>query len=241
MNNPKTSKPDKKTSYKEQRQLQAKKEARSRKLTWITLAVVAVFIVGAITVLAQSKSKPLEVAYDQLPVLGEKTAPVKIVELGDFKCPTCQWFSQTIEPQLKKDFIDKGTASLYFMNFTIIGEDSKTAALAGQAVFHQSNDEYWKYYDALYKNQGDEKVAWATPQFLTDVARKAGLKIDYDKLQNDIVSKTYQKELDEQNAFADRNRFNGTPTLLINGRIYTKALDYATLKAEIEKAAQEAK
>ncbi|UUZ86073.1 DsbA family protein [Paenibacillus sp. P26] len=205
------------------------------------MAVVAVFIVGAITVLAQSKSKPLEVAYDQLPVLGEKTAPVKIVELGDFKCPTCQWFSQTIEPQLKKDFIDKGTASLYFMNFTIIGEDSKTAALAGQAVFHQSNDEYWKYYDALYKNQGDEKVAWATPQFLTDVARKAGLKIDYDKLQNDIVSKTYQKELDEQNAFADRNRFNGTPTLLINGRIYTKALDYATLKAEIEKAAQEAK
>ncbi|UUZ95574.1 DsbA family protein [Paenibacillus sp. P25] len=240
MNNPKTSKPDKKTSYKERR-LQAKKEARSRKLTWITLAVVAVFIVGAITVLAQSKSKPLEVAYDQLPVLGEKTAPVKIVELGDFKCPTCQWFSQTIEPRLKKDFIDKGTASLYFMNFTIIGEDSKTAALAGQAVFHQSNDEYWKYYDALYKNQGDEKVAWATPQFLTDVARKAGLKIDYDKLQNDIVSKTYQKELDEQNAFADRNRFNGTPTLLINGRIYTKALDYATLKAEIEKAAQEAK
>jgi protein-disulfide isomerase len=225
----------KKPNYKEQRKLDRQKEqAGTKRLMWIT-AVVVVAIIAAV-IIFQPKASPADIAYDNLPTLGDKNAPVKIVELGDYKCPSCQYFSQEIEPKLKADFIDKGIASLHFMNFTFIGPDSVTAALAAQSVFHQNNDAYWKYYDAIYKNQPNEKLPWATPQYLTDLARKAALPIDFDKLQQDISSKTYQKEIDEHNAFAKKNQVTSTPTLFINGKKFEDSMDYTKLKAAIEKA-----
>lgn len=225
----------KKLSYKEQRKLQKQKErAGMRRLLWITAAAVVAVI--AMVIIFQPKAAPAEIAYDHLPVLGDKNAPVKIVELGDYKCPSCQYFSQQIKPRLKADFIDKGIASLYFMNLTIIGPDSNTAALAAQSIFHHDNESYWKFYDAIYRNQQDEKVQWATPQFLTDLARKEALPIDYAKLQQDITSGTYQKEIDEHNAFARKYQVNSTPTLFINGKKFENANDYTKLKAAIEEA-----
>jgi protein-disulfide isomerase len=224
----------KKATRREQRIQQAKHQTRMKRLIWITAA--AVILIIAVIAIAQYKPKSVDIAYDKLPVLGNMNAPVKIVELGDYKCPTCQYFSQQVEPQLKKDFIDTGKASFYFMNYTIIGPDSNTAALAAQSVFHQNKDEFWKFYDVLYKNQGDEKIQWATPQFLTDLAKKEGIKVDYDKLLKDINDKAYQSEVDEQNAFATKNVVNSTPTLFINGKKYTGTLDYNAIKSAIEQA-----
>ncbi|OXM87241.1 DsbA family protein [Paenibacillus rigui] len=227
--------PSKKSNYKEQKKLQKQKEqAGMRRLMWITAAVI-VLVIAAVVVF-QPKSEPAAIPYETMPSLGDANAPVKIVELGDYKCPSCQFFSQQIEPKLKADFIDKGIASLHFMNFTIIGPDSTTAALAAQSIFHQNNEAYWKFYNAIYKNQPDEKLTWATPQYLVDLARKEALPIDFDKLQQDITSKTYQKEVDQHNAFANKNRVNSTPTLFINGKKFEDANDYAKLKAAIEKA-----
>ncbi|MCR8632647.1 MULTISPECIES: DsbA family protein [Paenibacillus] len=224
-----------KASYKEQRKLEAQKQQRTtRRLIWIT-GIFIVAIIAAV-IIFQPKAAPVEIAYDTMPSLGQANAPVKIVELGDYKCPSCQYFSQQFEPQIKKDYVDKGLASFHFMNFTIIGPDSNTAALAGQSVFHQNNDAYWKFYDALYKNQGDEKVQWATPQFLVDLAKKENLPIDYDKLMLDITSKKYQNEVDAHNAFARKNQVNSTPTLFINGKKFDNSMDYNAIKAAIDKA-----
>ncbi|PZE20864.1 DsbA family protein [Paenibacillus xerothermodurans] len=200
---------------------------------WSTVAFVAAVI--AALIIFSPKAAPTEMPYDKLPVLGNKNAPVKIVELGDYKCPTCQYFSQQVAPQLKKEYIDTGIASLHFMNLTILGPDSNTAALAGQAVYHQNNDAFWKYYDAVYKNQGDERTQWATPEFLTDLARREALPIDYDLLKQDILSKKYQSEVDEQNAFARQNQVTTTPTVFVNGK-KLDGFDYNSLKAAIEEA-----
>jgi protein-disulfide isomerase len=222
------------SNRKNLRTQQAKQQSQMRKLIWITVGCAALLIIILAAVLY--KPAPIQISYDKMPVLGDTKAPVQIVELGDFKCPSCQFFSQQIEPQLKKDFIDKGIASFYFMNFTIIGPDSNTAALAGQSIYHQNPEAFWKFYDAIYKNQQNEKIQWATADFLTELARKEGLSVDYDKLKQDIVSKTYQKEVDEQNAFANKNRFSSTPTILINGKPFDKVFDYNALKTAIENA-----
>lgn len=203
-------------------------------LIWATLPIVALIIV--IAIYAAPHGSAVKFEYEKLPVLGKTDAPVKIVEFGDYKCPTCKYFAQKIEPQIKKDFIDTGIAALYFMNFTFIGPDSNTAALAAQAVYHQNNDAFWTYYDALYKNQGDEKVQWATPQYLTSLAQKENVKVDTAKLQQDITAKTYQKEVDTHNAFAKDIRLNETPTIFINGKKFDKPYDYSALKRAIASA-----
>jgi protein-disulfide isomerase len=214
-----------------------KKQKRMKLIMWLTgICFIAVI---AVAIIFQPKAKPLDVPYDELPMLGSANAPVKIVEFGDYRCPACQVFSQNIFPQLKKDYIDTGKVSFYFMDDIIISpiEESVTAAIAARSVFHQNKDAFWDYYDALYKNQQSETVNWATPEFLTELAKQQGIKVDYDKLRQDIDNKTYEKEVTDHTSFA-QNKANArsTPTLLINGVKFEDVFDYEKIKAAIDNA-----
>jgi protein-disulfide isomerase len=235
---------DKGKRKKEQRlkrQLEQQKKSRSMRILVWSLAICFIALI-AVLIAFKPKTGVVDIAYEKLPLLGKTDAPVKIVEIGDFKCPTCAFFSQKIVPQFKKDYIDIGKVSLSYQNWTIIGPDSYTAALAGQSIYHQSNEAFWQFYDAVLKNQPDEKIQWATPEYLTEFAKQQGLKVDYNKLKQDIVKGTYKDEVDRHNQFAVKQRYTGTPTILINGRKLDDktALDYNNLKAEIDKALQEA-
>ncbi|QHT63978.1 DsbA family protein [Paenibacillus lycopersici] len=206
-----------------------------RKLIWGTAVVVVLGIIAA--VIFTPKSNPTDFDYASLPVLGKTDAPVKIVEFGDYKCPSCQYFSQQVKPQLEKEYIDTGKAAMYFMDFPFIGPDSTTAALAAHAVFHQSNDAFWKYYDLLYKNQPDEKTLWATTDYLVQLAKDNKLDVDYDKMKTDIDKQTYIKEIDKGESTAHKANVQSTPTLFINGKEYTGDFsNYGQLKEAVEKA-----
>ncbi|MBD2869043.1 thioredoxin domain-containing protein [Paenibacillus sp. IB182493] len=214
-----------------------KRQSRMKGLILLTgLAAVALLALAAAYA---PKPKPVEFAYGELPVLGEANAPVKIVEFGDFKCPACRYFSEQIKPRLRRDYIDQGKAALYFMNHTIIGPDSFAAAMAGQSIYRQSNEAFWQFYDAIYRNQGAETVRWATEDFLVDLAKSEGLPVDYDKLRQDIASEAYAEEVNAHNEKAEAI-VTGTPTLFINGVKFTDFSDYEALKKAIDKAAVKA-
>ncbi|MCC3372821.1 thioredoxin domain-containing protein [Cohnella sp. REN36] len=232
-----------KTEERIKKQAAAQRKQKQTRI-WVWSTVVAFIALIVLVVIFKPEAKPVSFEYDRLPTQGNTEAKVKIVEFGDYKCTTCQFFAQQIEPQLKKDFIDTGKASLSFMNFTIIAPDSYTAALAGQAVYHQNNDEFWKFYEAVYANQGDEKVPWATSDYLVQLAKDKGLKLDFDKMKQDIDNQTYKDEVDAQYKLAlNKLKLNGTPSVFINGKKLTddQALKYDNLKKEIEKALNEAK
>ncbi|WP_019122646.1 DsbA family protein [Brevibacillus massiliensis] len=225
----------KKAASKNTRSMPKEQQQKNMKrLVWITCACIAAII--AVIVITQPSSDPVPFAYEKLPRLGNADAPVKIVEFGDYKCPVCQLFNQQIKPQLMQDYIDKGLVSFYFMNDTFIGPDSYTAALAAQSVFHQSPEDFWKFFDAVYQNQGDENTEWATPEFLVELARKENLPIDYDKLKQDIQNETYGAEVDEHNAYAQKIGVTSTPTLFINGQKFENTFDYNALKTAIDQA-----
>jgi len=230
-------KSNQKSIVRQMKQEQERKQKRMQRIVWAVVGIVILAIV--ITVIAtRPSSSSANFTYEGLPVLGDPNAPVKIVEFGDYKCPSCQYFSQNIAPELKKEYIDTGKVALYFMNFTIIGPDSTTAALAAQSVYHQNNDSFWKYYDALYKKQGNERIQWATPEFLTELARTENIGVDIEKLKSDIANKTYQNEVDAHNRFAKSQGLHGTPTLFLNGvEMDDQApFDYKVLKTAIDKA-----
>jgi len=224
-----------KKERKELRQRQHAKQQKIKNLIWITAAcLVALFIV---LLIFKPKADPADFAYDQLPRLGSAEAPIKIVEFGDYKCPSCKYFSDNVKPQLVKDYVDTGKVAFYFMNFTIIDPDSTTAAYAGQAVYKQNNDAFWKYFDALFKNQGEEHVPWATSEFLTDLAKKENLPIDYDKMKKEIDEGTYADVVKNHYNIARQLKLTSTPSLFLNGKPVAEeaVFDYAKLKEVIEK------
>jgi protein-disulfide isomerase len=223
------------------RQLEQEKKRRNMRVLVWAFSVLFVALIAAL-IIFWPKPGPISFNYDKVPTLGSADAKVKIVEFGDFKCPVCAHFSQDIMSKIKTEYIDTGKASFSFENWTII-PGSTPAALAGLSIYHQSNDEFWKYYDGIYANQPSEKLNWATPEYLVNFAKQQGLKIDLDKLKQDIDNQTYASELDSQNNFANshRNLFEGTPTVFINGQKIddSTALNYNNLKAAIDKALTE--
>lgn len=234
--------PKKKSPALAQRQTEQtkqKQKQKTRQIIWFS--TVGILLALCIIVLAIPTKPSEEVAaeaafdYASLPVLGDPNAPIKIVEFGDYKCPACSIFNESVKPQIQSDYVDQGKAAFYFMNFPFISSDSDTAALAAQAVYHQSNEAFWSYFDALYKNQGNENEQWATVDFLVELAEKENIGIDYELLRKDIVEKTYQNEVDEHRNMANQLRIGGTPSLFINGKLYQGHFeDYAAIKELIE-------
>lgn len=230
-------------SHKDKRKNERLAEVARKKKMRLGMLIVGAIIIVAVIVLAiiqaNQPKKGFPFDYASQPTIGQASAPIKMVEFGDFKCPICKTFATTVYPQLKKDFIDTGKVQLSFYDFQII-PGSMPAAIAAQSVFHQNKEAFWTYYDALYEAQQDEKVDWATSSFLTDLAKTKKIPVDYDLLKKDIDDQVYLKDVQKEYSTAVRTKITGTPALFINGFVlpFDVTMDYAKLKVAIEKELQ---
>ncbi len=134
------------------------------------------------------------------PVLGNPSAPITILEWGDYQCTFCYRFHDTTLNTLKEDYIKKGKVSLVFKDFPLNGPDSVLAAEASYCAHDQGM--YWQYHDELYKNWGGERTGWITDWSLNAFASTVGLDLDAfnqcldeDKYQ-DKVNALYQEGKD---------------------------------------------
>lgn len=237
----------KKQRQKERMEAKKKKQKQIRTMMLITVIVV-VLAVGAIALYyvnsdsdsdgqaasGDSQTEKADFSYKDQPMMGDKDAPVKIVEFGDFKCPGCGNFAVNIFPQVKKELIDSGDASFYFMNYPVI-DGSLNAANAGEAIQQQGDDKFWKFYEALYHNQQDENEDWATPEFLLKLAKKNVKGVDSSQLKKDIEQQAYIDQVKADSQEGVEGGVTGTPTLFVNGEKLEQT-DLASIKKAVKKA-----
>ncbi len=217
---------------------------KTRILIISTVAIVVIIFVGLFMLASRDSSstadsgKAVDFNYSELPRLGKEDAPVKIVEFGDFKCPACAQFTGVIKPQIVQEYVNQDKAAFYFVNMAFIGPDSETASLAALSVYHQNNEAFWTYYDALYANQGDENAEWATEDFLVSLAEKEKLPVDLDLLRKDIQERTYESELQSDISIAKDTGVTSTPSVFINGHKVDKPFNMEAIKAQIKSASE---
>ena len=85
------------------------------------------------------------------PILGDPSAPVTIVEFGDYQCHQCyNWFHNT-KPAIESEYIETGKANLVFVDLAFLGNDSPKAAQASYCA--EDQEMYWDYHDLLYASQ----------------------------------------------------------------------------------------
>ncbi len=88
---------------------------------------------------------------DAAPALGPKTAPVTIVEYGDFGCPSCWlWYATGVLDQLRAKYGDQ--IRFVWRDYAVITLLSPDAAEAGQCANEQGK--FWEFHDAVYDHQG---------------------------------------------------------------------------------------
>jgi len=143
--------------------------------------------------------------------LGDESAPISIVEFGDYQCPFCKRFFDQTESPLKQEYVMSGKAKFYYLDFVIVGPDSLT--LAEGAWCADDQGKYYEYHDYVFSNQGDENSGWGTPEKVKSFARDLGLDVEEFSLCLD--SKKYEARVQQLTAMAQGLGSTGTPTSFI--------------------------
>lgn len=147
------------------------------------------------------------------PILGNPSAPITIVEFGDYQCPQCYNWFQTTKPQIHKNYIETGKAKLVFVDLAFLGRDSQKAAQATYCAEEQGK--YWQFHDLLYNSQQGIDDGWANSERLKAFAFSLGL--DGDLFNTCLDSGKYAKRVQHNINEAQRQGTTGTPTFIIVG------------------------
>jgi protein-disulfide isomerase len=170
---------------------------------------------------------------------GEDSAPVKIVELSDYQCPYCKRFVDGTEPEVEREYIQKGLVQVEFRYFAITGgnapPDENEATLAAEAA-ECANDQgrFWEYHYKLYAEQSGENRGAFLPERLKQFATDLGLdRTEFDACLDSHKHIGLVEELRDQAAAAGAQ---GTPSFLINGKLVVGYQSFEKFRQHIEEA-----
>ena len=147
-------------------------------------------------------------------ILGNPSAPITIVEFGDYQCHQCyNWFHNT-KPAIFENYIDTGKANFVFVDLAFLGKDSLKAAQATYCAEDQGK--YWDYHDVLYNSQ-ESKIdnGWANSERLKAFAFTLGL--DMELFESCLDSGKYSKRVQYNIEEAKKQGVRGTPGFFIVG------------------------
>lgn len=163
------------------------------------------------------------------PTIGNKNAPVTVVEFSDFSCPFCQaasgdnaqvtasakaQFGASWEPivtNLMKDYVQTGKVKFVYV-YAWGHSGGHPASLVGWCLNDQSSDLFWKYYTQVFASPTQSDVEDLTKM----EALAKGVGADMTKLQSCLDSKKYDSRFDVEQAMADSVGSQGTPAFFVN-------------------------
>jgi protein-disulfide isomerase len=160
---------------------------------------------------------------------GNLTAPITLVEYGDYECPYCG-AAYPVVKQVQHRLENR--LRFVFRNFplTQVHPHAQSAAEAAEAAGGQSA--FWEMHDILYEHQDalDD----------LELVQYAGtIGLDVSKFELDLTAHAYAGRVQEDFQSGVRSGVNGTPTFYINGRRHDGSYDFASLLTALEKALEQ--
>lgn len=169
-------------------------------------------------------------------VLGDKDAPVTVIEYASFTCPHCSRFHKEVLPQIKKNYIDTGKVRLVFREayFDKYGLWASLMARCGGEM------RYFGIADILMQDIN----AWlgeGDPATVVDNLRKIGLTAG---LTNEQLDACFNDEDNVKTLVSwyqqnfTRDNMDSTPSFLIQGEKYSN-MSYADFSAVLDEKLSE--
>ena len=186
----------------------------------------------------------VKVSVDDDAVLGDKNAPVTLIEFSDYECPFCKRHFTDVYPQIKKDYIDTGKVKLVYRDFIAVLSHNPLAtseAMAAQCAKEQGQDSaYFKYHDEIFKRTTSNGNGIAVSQ-LSVIAKDLGLNVS--QFQTCLDSNKHKDEVNKDIADGQKAGVSGTPSFfigksntsgIIDGTIIVGAQPFSAFKVIID-------
>jgi protein-disulfide isomerase len=152
-------------------------------------------------------------------IQGPVTAPITLVEYGDYECPYCAQ-AYMITKEIQERLGNK--LRFAFRNFplTKVRPHAYKAAIAAETAAAQGK--FWEMYDYLFKHG-----QVVTEDNLRRTAANLGLNLT--RFDRELLDRTYSRHVDEDIQSGKSSGVKSTPTFFINGDRYNDAWDLDTL------------
>ena len=159
-----------------------------------------------------SQQEPQQEFENGSPALGSESAPITIVEFGDYQCEACYAWFHTTRDTLIDNYVETGKAKLIFVDLPFLGRDSPMAAQASYCAEDQG--QYWEYHTMLYTFQdGHPDSGWADRDRLNSFAFSLDMNID--EFHDCMDSSKYKNRVKANYDEAVKNGAQSTPTFII--------------------------
>lgn len=215
----------------------------SKKTFYVVLAVAAVAGIAVLSYLASQGSKNRIITLDtNLPpvtsqgyVIGSPTAPVEIVEFGDFECPSCARFAELTEPDLRAQYVNTGKVRFRFIDYPL-SMHRNTLNASNAAACADEQGKFWEMHDLLFATQhlwNGEATSDPDTHFKSLGTQIPGL--DAAKLNECIDSRRNMAKVQSHLKIAVDRGLNGTPTFIVgNEQLNFRANSIDEFKAYLD-------
>jgi protein-disulfide isomerase len=183
----------------------------------------------------QDQPQRAKLNLDGFQMLGNKSAPLTIVEFTDYQCPFCQRFHTATFPELKKNYIDTGKARFYSRDLPLdsIHANAMRAAEAARCAVDQGK--FWELRNVMGANP-DKLDLEHLVGFATD------LKMDATAFRSCVSSEKYKDAVQSDVVEAMKIGANGTPTFVVgkstedgvDGEIMVGAMPYVMFEDKLK-------
>jgi len=145
------------------------------------------------------------------PILGDPSAPITMLEWGDYQCTFCYRFHQSSLNIILEEYIDSGKINLVFKDFPLNGPDSILGAEAAYCAGDQGK--YWAFHNELYSNWAGERTGWINYDSLNQFAKSVNLELD--EFTTCLDEHKYKQKVLELEKFGKELGIDATPSFLI--------------------------
>ncbi len=144
-------------------------------------------------------------------VRGPASAPITLVEYGDFECPHCGRAYAILKHVLE----EVGDRVRFVFRHFPLGQAHPHAWVAAQAAesadAHGGADAFWKMHDVIFQNQDALQ-----PDDLIEYAAAAG--VDPSVVANDLAIDATRRRVQRDVDSGRQSGVRGTPTFFVNGQ-----------------------
>jgi protein-disulfide isomerase len=156
--------------------------------------------------------------------LGPASAPITLLEFGDYECPDCG----NAYPVIKRLIAEMGPRLRFvFRNFPLsnVHPHASVAAQAAEAAAAQGK--FWEMHDLLYEHQKE-----LADIEMSKFALRIGLEIY--RFDADLASERFSRRVTADYESGVRSGVTGTPTFFVNGARYVGEKDYESIKGTLD-------
>jgi protein-disulfide isomerase len=145
--------------------------------------------------------------------LGNPTAPVTLVEFGDYQCPSCGGFHPVVKELMRRE---GDNLKFEFHHFPLIQihANALPASKAAEAAGEQGK--YWEMNDLLFAYQTRWSAAPNVEQEFSAYAAQLGL--DVNKFMQAYRSPEVESRVLQDVQRGQAAQVDGTPTFFVNGQ-----------------------